>query len=346
RLRWRSDFEKKCLVANFDRRGWRKIMEDEDEYWNLYWASKGTHLSSVMMRLGEDQMVNHFPNHYELTRKDLVVKNIKKYKKEMDRAVPPPTSPHGKTKPSILDLDDIVPITFTLPTDYPLFVEEFRRGKSTWIMKPCAKCQGVGIFLISKLSQIKKFWGLGFWSRMCLKLQYVVSRYIDHPLLVGGRKFDLRIYVLVTSYNPLRAEEVFENLIKNTRRVLSTWSTAIVFDNGLNLVIVAVQKHSEDYNEDHGGKWHIRNLRLYLQATYGQERTDRCFLQMRMLIYQTLRATQSIIINDKHCFELYGYDVLIDSSLKPWLIEVNASPSLSATTPSDLTLKTGVINDV
>jgi len=32
-------------------------MEDEDEYWNLYWASKGTHLASSMMRLGEDQMV-------------------------------------------------------------------------------------------------------------------------------------------------------------------------------------------------------------------------------------------------------------------------------------------------
>jgi len=132
--------EKSCghnlQVANFDRRGWRKTMEDEDEYWNLYWASKGTHLSSVMMRLGkshlpvssrsrqdeptskttedlnlrlhvneqaqiheyncvpchrsafmtgEDQMVNHFPNHYELTRKDLVVKNIKKYRKEMER---------------------------------------------------------------------------------------------------------------------------------------------------------------------------------------------------------------------------------------------------------------------
>ena len=77
RLRWKSDFEKKCLVVNFDRRGWRKTMEDEDEYWNLYWASKGTHLSSVMMRLGEDQMVNHFPNHFELTRKDLLVKNLK-----------------------------------------------------------------------------------------------------------------------------------------------------------------------------------------------------------------------------------------------------------------------------
>jgi tubulin polyglutamylase TTLL1 len=36
------------------------------------------------------------------------------------------------------------------------------------------------------------------------KEQYVISRYIDKPFLVGGKKFDLRIYVLVTSYRPLK----------------------------------------------------------------------------------------------------------------------------------------------
>jgi len=47
--------------------------------------------------------------------------------------------------------------------------------------------------------------------------------------------------------------------------------------------------------------------------------------------------------SDKHCFEIYGFDVLIDDKLKPWLIEVNASPSLSATTANDRIMKYSVI---
>lgn len=64
-------------------------------------------------------------------------------------------------------------------------------------LQPCGKSQGAGIFLINKLSKLKR------WSREAKtsfhpaigKESYVISRYIDNPLLIGGKKFDLRLYV-------------------------------------------------------------------------------------------------------------------------------------------------------
>ena len=52
------------------------------------------------------------------------------------------------------------------------------------------------------------------------------------------------------------------------------------------------------------------------------------------------------MINDKHCFEMYGFDILIDNNFKPWLVEVNASPSLVSTTKVDTVLKKNIINDL
>ena len=64
------------------------------------------------------------------------------------------------------------------------------------------------------------------------------------------------------------------------------------------------------------------------------------------LMVHSLLACQSFIMNDRHCFECYGYDILIDDDLKPWLVEVNASPSLSATTRADRVMKLALIRDV
>ena len=34
---------------------------------------------------GDNQLINHFPNHIELTRKDLMVKNIKRYQRDLHK---------------------------------------------------------------------------------------------------------------------------------------------------------------------------------------------------------------------------------------------------------------------
>jgi tubulin polyglutamylase TTLL1 len=336
RLKWKTDLEKSVVTLNFDRRGWQRV-SDGDDSWNIYWASVGTVKQifnpEVGYRLNDMQLINHFPNHFELTRKDLMVKNIKRYMKDT-------------AKDASAQVADFVPVTYFLPADYTLFVEEFRRNPNAmWIMKPTARSQGKGIFIINKLAQIKKWSTQSRWAQMPLKEAYVICRYIENPLLIGGKKFDLRVYVLVSSYRPLRVYQYVHGFARFCNAKYTTDMTDI--DNPfIHLTNVAIQKQDENYNSQHGGKWHIQNLRLYIESIYGLEASNKLFYGMDQLIIHSLKAVQNVMINDRHCFECYGYDVMIDQDLKPWLIEVNASPSLSTTTESDRILKLSLLRDI
>ena len=42
---------------------------------------------------------------------------------------------------------------------------------------------------------------------------------------------------------------------------------------------------------------------------------------------------------------MYGFDVLLDANLKAWLIEINASPSMTGNTPHDVELKMNLLDD-
>lgn len=337
KLKWKTDLEKGVVTLNYERRGWQRC-SDTDTDWNFYWASVGT-VKQIFnpesgYRLNEMQVINHYPNHFELTRKDLMVKNIKRYLKDLSR------------DPSAFVPPDFVPVTYLLPADYTLFVEEFRRNPNAmWIMKPTSRSQGKGIFIINKLAQIKKWSTQSKWAQMPLKEAYVISRYIENPLLIGGKKFDLRLYVLVTSYRPLKAYQYVHGFARFCN-VKYTTDMGDMDNPFIHLTNVAIQKHNDEYNSKHGGKWHVRNLRLYIEQTYGLEASNRLFAAMDSLIVHSLKAVQGVMINDRHCFECYGYDVLIDADLKPWLVEVNASPSLTTTTESDRILKLGLLRDI
>jgi tubulin polyglutamylase TTLL1 len=211
-------------------------------------------------------------------------------------------------------------------------------------MKPTGKAQGKGIFIINRLSQIKK-WASQRWQNLSVKEAYIISRYIDQPLLLGGKKFDLRMFFLVTSYRPLRCYSYDEGFARvcNVKYVNDSENLDNMF---VHLTNVAIQKHGDEYNEKHGNKWSLRNLRLYIEATRGYEAAQTLFEQMNFIVIHSLKAVQNVMVNDKHCFECYGYDIMIDDNLKPWLIEVNASPSLTHSTKADRVMKTKLIHDI
>ena len=62
--------------------------------------------------------------------------------------------------------------------------------------------------------------------------------------------------------------------------------------------------------------------------------------------YLSFSACKMFVPHRRNCFELYGFDILIDSELKPWLLEVNLSPSLNCEAPIDMKIKSALICDL
>ncbi|KAK9808967.1 hypothetical protein WJX72_007153 [[Myrmecia] bisecta] len=313
-------------------RGWTEVF-DTDYDWDIFWAdvhSLGVESNFDHSKLQDHQKLNHFPRHVELTRKDLMVKNLKRARKALEK--------EGRGYEY-----DFFPQTYVLPLEHGLFVEEFRRNPGiTWIMKPCGRAQGRGIFLLDRLSQVSG-WRKDREDKEKPEV-YVVSRYLERPLLVGGKKFDLRIYALVVSFMPLKVY-----LHRGGFCRFSSGRYSLDKDNMKNLYMhltnVAIQKKGENFEQTTGMKWPIRNLKLYLMTKFGPAAAHSLFGNIQTVVLRSLLAVQRVITQDKHCFELYGYDVLIDEDLKPWLIEVNASPSLVTDTPADHKLKFDMVDD-
>ena len=98
---------------------------------------------------------------------------------------------------------------------------------------------------------------------------YVISKYLENPLLVGGKKFDLRLYVLVTSFRPLKVYTYEEGFARFCTEQYNNDVTDIE-NMYVHLTNVAIQKQSDKYTNVHGGKWSIDNLRFYLEMVFGK----------------------------------------------------------------------------
>jgi len=132
--------------------------------------------------------VNHFPGLSELTRKDRLIANIVQMQER-----------YGRRE------FDIIPDSYILPDEFADFYAHFHangQADNTWIIKPTNSSQGKGIYIVDQLSEVP------------IDEPAIISRYIKNPLLINGLKFDLRLYVMVTSLEPWRVYIYNEGLVR------------------------------------------------------------------------------------------------------------------------------------
>ena len=246
---------------------------------------------------------------------------------------------------------NFVPNTYLLgnSNDWERFtkLKEDSNSSHLWIMKPVNQACGRGIKMISKKTKIHK------------KKNYLVCEYIAHPHLINDLKYDLRLYVLVTSYDPLRIYLYNEGL---TRFATEKYSVSLqeLGKRYVHLTNYSVNKNNkknyvpntDNGNGCEGSKWPISILKeKYREIGVDSENL---FKKIKDIIIKALISSEPLMLNSStksqehrnNCFEFYGFDILIDNKLQPWLLEVNVCPSLSSSSPLDRRIKHRLISDI
>lgn len=176
-------------------------------------------------------------------------------------------------------------------------------------------------------------------------------------MCIDGHKCDVRLYVAVTSFDPLLIYLYEEGLVrlatvKYDKTAENLWNPC------MHLCNYSINKYHSDYikatetDEDVGHKWTFSALLRHLKSQ-GSNVTELMHNIEDVIIKSIFACSQSIVSacrmfvpNGNNCFELYGFDILIDNTLKPWLLEVNLSPSLGIDTPLDAKVKSSLLTDL
>ncbi|XP_039757704.1 uncharacterized protein LOC120632021 [Pararge aegeria] len=318
--------ETKLLHRLLQAHGLQEAPTDAKDF-NLMWA--GLHPKPDLLRsLTPYQRVNHFPRSYELTRKDKLFKNIEKM--QYFRG---------------LKHFDFIPTTFLMPAEYKELCTTHYRTKGPWIVKPAASSRGRGIYIVNTPEQIPKGENV------------VVAKYIDKPLLIGGHKCDLRLYVCVTSIDPLLIYLYEEGLVRFAT-VKYDKTNKNLWNPCMHLCNYSINKYHTDYIKcddpnagNIGHKWTLSALLRHLRKQ-GRNTAALMAAIEDLVVKSILSSAQTITAAARvfvpslfNCFELFGYDILIDDMLKPWLLEINLSPSLACESPLDARVKSALLAD-
>ncbi|XP_054988764.1 tubulin polyglutamylase TTLL6 [Sorex araneus] len=279
------------------------------------------------MEMKSYQKINHFPGMNEICRKDLLARNMNRMLKMF------PKDFH------------FFPRTWCLPVDWGDLQNYSRSRKSkTYICKPDSGCQGRGIFITRTVKEIKPGEDM------------ICQLYISKPFIIDGFKFDLRIYVLMTSCDPLRIFVYNEGLARFATTSYSHPCTDNLDDICMHLTNYSINKHSSNFiQDDHSGsKRKLSTFNTFMED-HGYD-VKQIWRDIEDVIIKTIISAHPIIKHNYHtcfpnhtlhsaCFEILGFDILLDHKLKPWLLEVNHSPSFSTDSWLDKEVKDSLLYD-
>ena len=205
-------------------------------------------------------------------------------------------------------------------------------NRNIWILKPSGLSRGRGISLhgclntiISKARLKPALQSSGIQQRHIMHNSFVVQKYIESPLLYSGRKIDFRVWVLVTSWNPLIVWKYEEGYVRITSHA---YNLNKLNDHYSHLTNNSINKHARNFRKEECFMTQEK-LATHLSGVFGGEDifSSQIEPKMREIIVGTLLCGQDSVEHRSNSAEIYGYDFCFDDRLGVWLIEINASPA-------------------
>lgn len=214
---------------------------------------------------------------------------------------------------------------------------KFNNAMNMWIVKPAARSRGRGITTFNDLPKLLKY------VQACAGSsgQWIVQKYMENPLIIANRKFDLRQWVLVTDWNPLTIYFYDEFYARFSVEEYSNDEEALS-NSFIHLVNNSIGKKSENFGKIvtaengvviDGYMWSHTSFAEYIQGKTGQDLVKtKMQPRMKEIAQWSLMCGAEIIEHRKNSWELYGFDYMIDDEYNVWLIEINSSPACDYST--------------
>jgi tubulin---tyrosine ligase len=204
---------------------------------------------------------------------------------------------------------------------------EKRSGANVWIVKPSNEAHGNGIFLSSSINEILDH----ISNQPDGSRPWLVQRYVEDPLLLdGGRKFDVRVWVLLT-----HDFKVFIHKDGVVRTSCVRFTMQDLRDKFVHMTNHSIQGDHADFGKfEDGNEIFFPAFESTLIDNSGISFHKTILPQIKNHVKETFIAAKPILesideIDDYSSFMLFGFDFIINSSAKVLLLEVNATPAIA-----------------